>query len=94
MKTYLILILLCSFSAAFALNGRSVKEEKQVKDFIKNTETSTWIVVYNKAERFVKVTDFNHQERSIIIPENEGLTFINDIIKEDPTKVKRFKIED
>lgn len=94
MKTYLILVLLCSFSAVFAADGTSVKEEKRVKEFMKNTETSTWIVVYNKAERFVKVTDFNHQERSIVIPENEGLVFINDIIKEDPSKVKRFKIED
>lgn len=96
MKTYFILFLMSSFSALYAVEGVSFlkKEDKQVKDFVKSTETSNWIVVYNKMERFVKVTDYNHQERSIIIPENEGLSFIKDVIKDDPTKVKTFKIEE
>lgn len=88
------LFVLCSLflSLAYADGAEAIANEKKVKRFVEKTATSAWIVVYNKSERFVRVTDYNHQERSIVIPENEGLVFINDIIKDDPGKVKKFQI--
>lgn len=93
MKIYITALLLFSLLNAGYAEEIEISEVKEVNEFVATTETSSWVVTYNKSGHFVKITDFSNQEKTIIIPENEGLVFIKDIIKDDPEKIKKFKIE-
>jgi hypothetical protein len=93
MKKYVTTLFSFSLLTAFTVGEVEISEVREVKEFVATTETSSWIVVYNKKNHFVKITDFSNQEKTIIIPENEGLVFIKDIVKDDPDKIRKFKIE-
>ena len=93
MKKYVTALFSIFLLTAFTVGDFEVSDVQEVNEFVATTLTSSWIVVYNKSDHFIKITDFFNQEKTIIIPENEGLVFIKDIVKDDPDKIRKFKIE-
>ncbi len=91
MKKVLILalavILYANVQAEEKISVESTKQE------ILNMQS--WIIVYSKSENVIRVTDFSdiERKRTLILPEKEGLVFIKNIVKSDPSKVKEFRVQ-
>lgn len=60
---------------------------------IKTHDKSVWGITYYKDKHIVEIKDFHNPRIVITVNESEGLMFIRNIMIEDSSKIKSFKIK-
>lgn len=60
---------------------------------IKTHDKSAWDITYYKDKHEVEIKDHNNKRVNITVNESEGLMFIRNIMIEDSSKIKSFKIK-
>lgn len=61
--------------------------------FIKTHDKSVWAITYLKDQHKVEIVDYHNYRIKMIVSEEEGLMFIRNIMLQDSSKIKSFKIK-
>lgn len=65
----------------------------KLAEMIKTYDKSVWGITYYKDKHVVEIKDFHNPRIVITVNESEGLMFIRNIMVEDSSKIKSFKIK-
>lgn len=65
----------------------------KLAQMIKAHDKSVWAITYYKDRHEVEIKDYYSPHVKIIVTESEGLMFIRNIMIEDSSKIKSFKIK-
>jgi len=60
---------------------------------IKTYDKSVWAITYYKDKHEVEIKDYHNPHVKLIVTESEGLMFIRNIMIQDSSKIKSFKIK-